>query len=267
MSKRYQSVVHLDGVARRITLGKASNFRDLGGFKTLTGTTKFGRLFRSDQLGLLTPDDISVITEELKIAQVVDLRGEDELEIAGKGPLSKDSRVDYYHLAVSQVALAPHKSAKRKQLKNSPVSYRYFKRLMQEASSFKKILTFMYENPSPTVFNCVAGRDRTGLIAMLLLGAAGVCYEDIADDYAATARVPVDERDRSLDPVLVEFWKDYIKATGSTFLKTPEEMVEAMLELLQLLDDDFGDGTTESGVLGYLTYLDVPTKELKTLLF
>lgn len=37
-----------------------------------------------------------------------------------------------------------------------------------------------------TLFHCRAGKDRTGVIAMLLLGLAGVSDEDIVADYAAT---------------------------------------------------------------------------------
>lgn len=36
------------------------------------------------------------------------------------------------------------------------------------------------------LFHCRAGKDRTGVIAMPLLGLAGVSDEDIVADYAAT---------------------------------------------------------------------------------
>jgi protein-tyrosine phosphatase len=39
----------------------------------------------------------------------------------------------------------------------------------------------------PVVFHCAAGKDRTGLVAALLLGALGVDDEIIASDYAITA--------------------------------------------------------------------------------
>ncbi len=39
----------------------------------------------------------------------------------------------------------------------------------------------------PAVFHCAAGKDRTGLLAMLILGALGVSDGDIVDDYALTA--------------------------------------------------------------------------------
>ena len=44
----------------------------------------------------------------------------------------------------------------------------------------------------PAVFHCAGGKDRTGLVAALLLGIAGVPEETIAEDYALTARYLVD---------------------------------------------------------------------------
>ena len=41
--------------------------------------------------------------------------------------------------------------------------------------------------PGGVIFHCTAGRDRTGLIAMLLLALAGVRPAAIADDYALSA--------------------------------------------------------------------------------
>lgn len=39
----------------------------------------------------------------------------------------------------------------------------------------------------PAVVHCSAGRDRTGLVAALVLSVVGVPYDEIAEDYARTA--------------------------------------------------------------------------------
>ena len=47
-------------------------------------------------------------------------------------------------------------------------------------------------NMQPVVFHCAAGKDRTGLVAMLLLGLLGVDPDIIGADYALTdARMPI----------------------------------------------------------------------------
>jgi protein-tyrosine phosphatase len=42
------------------------------------------------------------------------------------------------------------------------------------------------ESAAPTVFHCVAGKDRTGVVAALVLALLGVSDETIAEDYAAS---------------------------------------------------------------------------------
>jgi protein-tyrosine phosphatase len=54
--------------------------------------------------------------------------------------------------------------------------------------------------PGGVLFHCVGGRDRTGLVAIAALAAAGVSPEVIADDYALAA-----ERAHTHDPALEEF--------------------------------------------------------------
>lgn len=43
--------------------------------------------------------------------------------------------------------------------------------------------------PGGVLFHCMGGRDRTGMIAMLLLAAADVEIDDIVDDYLETVRL------------------------------------------------------------------------------
>ena len=50
------------------------------------------------------------------------------------------------------------------------------------------------------VFHCAAGKDRTGLVAALLLAALGVSEADILDDYELTNRVPVGLAHRPAPP-------------------------------------------------------------------
>ena len=66
----------------------------------------------------------------------------------------------------------------------------------------------------PAVFHCAAGKDRTGLLAMLVLGALGVSDSDIVDDYALTAAtMDAFLAARSADPAFA----DRIAALPATF--------------------------------------------------
>ena len=54
----------------------------------------------------------------------------------------------------------------------------------------------------PMVFHCTAGKDRTGLMAMLLLGALGVADDEIARDYELTTHYRSRKRLTVLRPQL-----------------------------------------------------------------
>ena len=57
--------------------------------------------------------------------------------------------------------------------------------------------------PGGVLFHCVGGRDRTGLVAIVLLAVARVAPELIAEDYVRGA-----ERAHTYDPALDEFLAD-----------------------------------------------------------
>jgi len=67
--------------------------------------------------------------------------------------------------------------------------------------------------PQAALFHCAGGKDRTGVIAALLLGLAGVPEETIAADYGLTARywvVPY-RTSPEADPA-IRTWTDYQRA-------------------------------------------------------
>ena len=64
--------------ARHLKLSGASNFRDLGGYPASDGrTVRWRQIFRSNHLGHLTDDDISVL-RELGVRSAFDFRGTEE---------------------------------------------------------------------------------------------------------------------------------------------------------------------------------------------
>jgi protein-tyrosine phosphatase len=80
----------------------AYNLRDLGGLPTEDGgTTRPGRVFRSDSLQSVTPEDVALLHDRLGIRSLVDLRGEDEVVAEGKGLLA-DRDVRYVNLPLVQ---------------------------------------------------------------------------------------------------------------------------------------------------------------------
>jgi protein-tyrosine phosphatase len=85
------------------------------------------------------------------------------------------------------------------------------------------------------VFHCHAGKDRTGVVAALLLEALGVDREHVLDDYVLTATYRLREhQDRSFERLLES---GMVAEAAAGVLGAPRW---AMEEALQQLDDQFG---------------------------
>ncbi len=171
--------------ARLLTLTGAHNFRDLGGYRTEEGrTTRWGLLFRSDTLHELTAEDLSVIAG-LGLNTVIDLRTTKEVVRLGRGPLAEEP-VHYVNASVlgeggGEVRAAPT-------LSGTDVSGRYLWYLENGSPALGIALSVLGEaRRYPAVFHCQAGKDRTGVLAALVLGILGVERRSIVEDYVLTA--------------------------------------------------------------------------------
>jgi hypothetical protein len=172
---------------RRVELAGPVNFRDLGGYPTVDGrTTRWGRVFRSDSLHRLDLADGPRLAE-LGIATAIDFRANDELERIGLGPLGALD-VRHVHLATIDRALHGRQMPDVSQIRTAAEIY--FTMLETGAPSYAEALRELAEPGAlPAVFFCMAGKDRTGVFAALLLGVLGVGDADIVADYALTAEV------------------------------------------------------------------------------
>lgn len=64
----------------------------------------------------------------------------------------------------------------------------YIRNLDGARDSFVQVFRLLIENSGAALFHCTAGKDRTGMVSMLLLELAGAPDEVIVADYAATER-------------------------------------------------------------------------------
>jgi protein-tyrosine phosphatase len=174
---------------RRIELDGPANFRDLGGYPAGSRRLRRGRVFRSDSLSRLSEADVRHLVDELGLVTVVDLRAGHEVETYGHGPLG-DRGVVVHHLPIADETRADH--VERPPDAPDPATMTldeiYVLMLDRYADRFVRVLRALADERShPIVFHCAAGKDRTGLVAALLLSILGVDEETIAADYALTA--------------------------------------------------------------------------------
>jgi protein-tyrosine phosphatase len=170
---------------RLIDLAGAFNFRDLGGYPTAGGrVTRWGRLFRSDTLHELTAADVGVL-RSLGLATIVDLRTPRELDRTGRGPMASEP-VAYRHLSVIREGEGEAMAAPAQP--GEELSARYLWYLESGREPLVGALSLVADpDHLPLVFHCAAGKDRTGVLAALVLDILGVDPEIIVADYVVTA--------------------------------------------------------------------------------
>jgi protein tyrosine/serine phosphatase len=233
------------GQDRALPLRGAANARDLGGLRTRDGrAVRDGVLWRADALQRLEPDDVEVLADRIGLRTVVDLRMPEEAAREGRGLLA--GRVDGY--ANLPVRSGDWVSADvMPDFANIDVVEHYLGYL--EAST-PEILTiigiFADADRLPVVFHCAAGKDRTGVVAALVLDMLGVEHEEIVADYAATAV--------NLDKVLERVRASQtFREMGLLDLKAAilRAEPETMREFLRRLTTSFGGAATWARERGF----------------
>jgi protein-tyrosine phosphatase len=168
---------------RRIELQGAYNFRDVGDLRAGDKVVVTGRVFRSDALHRLTPADVAVL-EPLGIAHVFDLRSASEVGRDGIGAFCESRHV---HVPLVERTLNPFDPEidwTRVDLRE-----RYVEMLVMGGAAIRAVLEAAASNDGGAiVFHCAGGKDRTGVVAAVLLRALGVDDGAIVDDYALSER-------------------------------------------------------------------------------
>ncbi len=181
---------HVDEIAnhprRLIGLEAVHNFRDLGGYPTTGGrSTKWRTLFRSDGLYRLRgADDMSRVMQ-LGLKSVIDLRTEREQREQGIFPID-DIEVTFHHLSIVDVTWSDTETPEFEDEVEFLV-WGYRDMLEIGSSRFADAMHVLAQIDSlPAVFHCAAGKDRTGVLAALLLSSLGVEDAHICADYGLT---------------------------------------------------------------------------------
>ncbi|MEX1009628.1 MAG: tyrosine-protein phosphatase [Acidimicrobiia bacterium] len=162
------------------------NFRDLGGHSTPEGHLRAGRVYRSDSLAHVEVSDIVHLVEERGITMVIDLRRDHEVEAAPLADLEA-AGVRVVHQSLIDPAVPALQTS---DIVDGTLADRYLSILDTSGDQFVAVVRLISDSDNhPVVFQCAAGKDRTGLVAAMVLGLLGVDDETITTDYAASAAV------------------------------------------------------------------------------
>ena len=231
------ATIHPD---RRLSFEGAFNFRDLGGYATADGRmVKWRTLFRADAVHRLPDAELDQLAV-IGLKTVIDLRTGSEVE---HGHLHDPERgIQHVHLdenADARVVL----------------SDLYVHMLDIGAPALSQAFrTLANADNLPAVFHCAAGKDRTGVLAAMVLSTIGVADHVIVADYAisgANMAELVERLKRDRPEALTA-----MNEQPSAYMAAPPE---AMKRLLAHVNAEYGSMT------GYVNSIGISTDVIDSL--
>jgi protein-tyrosine phosphatase len=207
----------------------------------------------------LTPEDQQKMVD-YGIGVIVDLRQQREIE-RSPNPFANRDGVAYHHLDLWGDRLGDFKSSRSSLTQAEKMADLYRAGLVRCRDIIGKIISTLADvGDRTTLFHCGAGKDRTGLIAAMLLGAVGVPRDTIAADYALTA-LYLKEPNRDHDNPDPMFLPDSEKAKADTaYPPLPIYMFSCLPDTMRLalsfIDENYG------GIETYLLQAGVTGKQI-----
>lgn len=211
------------------------NVRDLGGLPTEDGRrTRLGGVVRSDNVRTLTDEGWRALAEH-GVQRIVDLRFPEEL--AEDQP--RDVDIEVVHVSVLGAAQDPEyvKELDAHLAVNDVAdhyAWSYVDFLERYRERFGQAFAAIADADGTVVVHCFAGKDRTGLVAAILLRLAGVDHATIGADYAVTA----DNLHARWQAWLRETRDEEERAKLEKLQHTP---AEAMARVVQEIERRYGD--------------------------
>lgn len=168
-----------------VLVNQVRNARDLGGLLATSGATRCGVIFRSAAPTTLDAAACAELTR-LGISTFIDLRESSEWMSLPDGVCPGVTVVHAplpipYSLSAADYLADLHADA-----------------------SMKLVFETMANAPGGVLFHCTYGRDRSGVVAALLLRALGVNRADVLTDYSRTTENGLGGTPPSLEAVLDE---------------------------------------------------------------
>lgn len=242
---------------RVIQLHGAINIRDMGGYETNDGkVTKWGLLFRGDQLSKLDTDDVKLL-ERMNLKTIVDYRSDHERNINPNVEIPSvantyhcDPHSSFSEAAANAIDLHSENVKLVSALEKGEIDPKYingkgenviedYRKLIdsdEAKNAYGKFLRICADNENiPLVHHCRGGKDRTGLGSMFLLLLLNVKEEEIIRDYVLTGIIRRERNQLKYQHYSAltsnQNYLDYLMA----MIETREEYVKASIDRLKEL--------------------------------
>ncbi|HTE43460.1 MAG TPA: tyrosine-protein phosphatase [Steroidobacteraceae bacterium] len=229
---------------RTYTLEGGCNFRDLGGYSTLSGkTVRWGKIFRTGVLTYLTDADHALVGP-LDIRAICDLRRAEERHREPTQWRSSVRQLSWDDGAAPPTirALATKHPNTAAGMRSAMIDlYRVLPSWM--APRLRGMFDSIDTDEMPLIVHCAAGKDRTGIAIGLLLAMLGVSRDTIVEDYLLTNQTDFQMFIRSKQHAQLG-----LAANAHPLLELPDDVrkvlfaadADYLLATFEQLDKDFG---------------------------
>jgi protein-tyrosine phosphatase len=248
-----------DPRSHELLLRTCQNLRELGGYDCAYGVTKMRRFLRSGATRGIGTKDLQFLRDE-GVTRVLDLRSRGEEPAVtcafSRVPWAMWENVPLFDYDLSAPAMMPVRD-----VDNYLVTS--YLRILTNEEALRGALVFLAQTPPDecALFHCAAGMDRTGMVALLLLGLADVPREQIVADYLYSFASPA-----QVDRVVFGGEEPRVAAGSWNPLPSRKEAVEFVLDRI---GEGYGstraylaacgiDGGSLDAVKGMLVGLDAP---------
>lgn len=241
-----------------IPFSHAVNFRELGGYPAADGRhIRYGQFYRGGCLAELdTPADRALL-ESFSLKMILDLRSAGEaaaqpdpvppgVEYVRISGMNAGGEVDYSPAGMQTTELTADMLERAVDAAAQgllPLNDAYRNILLNNAA-YHFLVRCMVENRTPILFHCTAGKDRTGMAAVLILLLLGVDRKTAVADYALTN---VYRKDK-IDAFIAKFsvltahrpeLADFVAHIEGVNPAMAEQAIDAVLEKYGTLDRYF----------------------------
>ena len=168
------------------------NFRELGGYEADEGKhVKWGQIYRGITTACLTSAADRKLLDSLGLRLILDLRSGTEAAAAPDYVPDGARLVQICALCGDdghEISFAPGDIERMMHTarEGENILYRMYRQMLFGNKAFKELFRALEAGETPILFHCTAGKDRTGVAAMLILLALGASDETICADYART---------------------------------------------------------------------------------
>ena len=169
-----------------------NNFRELGGYPADEGkTVRWGQIWRGFPTGRLTSEADRARLDALGLRLILDLRSSAEAQREPDYVPDGARMVQICALCGAdgqEISFAPGDISRmmEQESEGTSISQMLYRQMLFGNKAFKELFRALEAGETPVLFHCSAGKDRTGVAAMLILLALGASDETICADFVQT---------------------------------------------------------------------------------